>query len=68
MKTLKQWELPRNSRVKLPDGKMATFLGMDGLYAKWDLNGEFKMGNYEKFIKKGDYYEVKINEQTTTTN
>lgn len=55
MKTLKQWELPNGATVKLPDGKLATFLGMDG---RWDIKGEFIIGNYDGFINVGGYYEV----------
>jgi predicted DNA-binding protein len=31
---MEQWELPNNTIVKLPDGKLATFLKMDGMYAR----------------------------------
>lgn len=55
---MKQWQLPNNSKVKLPDGTFVTFLKMDGMYAKWDNNGEFQTGNFEKFEKENDYYKV----------
>jgi hypothetical protein len=58
MKTYKQWELPNKSKVKLEDGTIATFLKMDGMYAKWDVNGEVLTGNFEKFIKEGDMFVV----------
>ncbi len=55
---LKQWELPNNSIVTLPDGSKATFLKMDGIYAKWDQDGEFKTGNFDAFEQVGDEYKV----------
>lgn len=58
---MKQWELPNNSKVKLPDGSFATYLKMDGMYAKWDKDGEFLTGNYENLEKEEDYYKVITN-------
>jgi hypothetical protein len=58
MKTYKQWEIPNKSKVKLEDGTIVTFLKMDGMYAKWDVNGEVQTGNFEKFIKEGDMFVV----------
>ena len=55
---MKQWELPNSSKVKLPDGTFVKFLKMDGMYAKWDNNGEFQTGNFSGFKKVDDYYEV----------
>jgi hypothetical protein len=46
---MKQWELKNNSKVEIPDGRIVTFLKMDGMYAKWDDNGELKTGNFEEF-------------------
>jgi len=57
-KYLKQWELPNNSKVKLLDGTFATYLRMDGMYAKWDNKGEFQTGNFDKLKKEEDYYLV----------
>lgn len=55
---MKQHELPNNSKVKLPSGSFATFKKMDGMYAQWEENGEFKIGNFEEFEKIDDYYQV----------
>lgn len=55
---MKQWELENNSKVELPDGTFAIFIKMDGLYAKWDVQGEWKTGNYEAFEKTKDGYKV----------
>lgn len=57
-KVLKQWELPHNSKVKLESGKFVTFLKMDGMYAQWDEDGRFCIGNFGGFIKKENYYQV----------
>lgn len=46
---MKQWDLPHNSTVILPNGEEVTFLKMDGMYAKWDDKGEFKTGNFSEF-------------------
>jgi len=61
-KALKQWELENNSTVELPSGKRVTFLKMDGMYAKWDDNGEFKTGNFDEFEKTHSGYKVLENE------
>lgn len=45
---MKQWDLPANSTVILPNGDTATFLKMDGMYAQWEQNGEKKIGNFDK--------------------
>ena len=56
MEKLKQWELPNNTKVEIQPGEFATFLEMDGMYAKWDLGGKFKIGNYDIIYKeKGKY-------------
>lgn len=56
---LEQWELKRGSKVKLKSGKIYTFLGMDGAYAKWeDEKGEFCVGNFDKFAKTKEGYRV----------
>ena len=57
---MKQWELPNNSKVKLPDGRMITFVKMDGVYAHWDVGGVLKIGSYKEFgfEKEGGYYKV----------
>lgn len=55
---MKQWELPNNSKVHLPNGTTATFLYMDGMYAKWDVNGKRKTGNFEAFEATEDGYKV----------
>lgn len=56
---MKQWQLKNNSKVQLPDGKIVTFLKMDGMYAKWNDNGEFKTGNFDEFEKTDFGYKVK---------
>lgn len=56
--TYKQWELPNNSKVLLPDGRFIIFLKMDGMYAKWKVGDEIKTGNYKHFEKVDDYYKV----------
>jgi len=56
---LKQWELPNNSKVELPDGTIATFLNMDGAYAHWDVDGKLQIGNFNEFIKEDGIYKVK---------
>lgn len=58
MPTLNQWELPNNSIVTLPNGSKAVFLHMDGAYARWDQDGEFKTGNFDAFEKVGEEYKV----------
>ena len=59
MLNLKQWELPNNSKVMLPDGTTITFKGMDGMYAHWEQDGKLKIGNFSNgFIKVNDYYKV----------
>ena len=58
MKELRQWELPNNSSVTLADGSKAVFLHMDGMYAKWDVDGELKTGNFEAFEKIEGGYKV----------
>ncbi len=55
---MKQWELKNNSRVLLPEGKVVTFLKMDGSYAHWDDNGELRIGNFEEFEETEDGYKV----------
>jgi len=55
---MKQWELTNNSKVELPDGSFATFLKMDGMYAKWDKDGEFLTGNYDTFEETEFGYKV----------
>ncbi len=58
MKTYKQWEIPNNSRVVLKDGTEATYLKMDGMYAQWDVNGDMKIGNFDKLEEVGNHYKV----------
>lgn len=60
MKTLKQWELPFNSQVVLPDDTEAVFLYMDGMYAKWMQDGKKVTGNFAEFELRedGKYYVV----------
>ena len=53
-----QWQLPNNSKVKLPSGEVVTFLKMDGRYAKWNEGGKFVTGNFKSFKKVGNYFEV----------
>lgn len=55
-KIIKQWELPFGAKVKLEDGKIVTFKHMDGMYAKWDVDGQLATGNFYGFTKEGDYY------------
>ena len=57
---LKQWELPNNTEVILEDGSVATFLKMDGMYAKWNHDGEFKTGNFAAILQgeDGKYYAL----------
>lgn len=56
---IKQHNIPNNSKVKLPDGSMATFLKMDGMYAHWiDGDGNFAIGNFRWFVERDGYYEV----------
>jgi len=57
--TMKQWELKNNSKVELPDGQIATFVRMDGMYAQWELKGKLLIGNYEDFKKTDFGYKVK---------
>ncbi len=57
-KTYKQWEIPNNSRVVLKDGTEAIYLKMDGMYAKWDVNGDMKTGNFEKLESVGNHFRV----------
>lgn len=56
---MKQYELPNNSIVILPDGEEVKFLKMDGMYAQWEENGELKIGNFKEFEKVGDKFKVK---------
>lgn len=58
-KPLRQWELPNNSVVTLPDGTTAIFLKMDGMYAKWDVDGELKTGNFDEFEETEGGYRAK---------
>ena len=55
---MKQYELPNNAIVILPGGTEAKFLRMDGMYATWEEDGEFKIGNFENFEKVGEKYKV----------
>lgn len=57
-KVYKQWELPNNSKVILSGGEEITFRRMDGMYAQWIQDGELKIGNFEGFIKKDNYFIV----------
>lgn len=68
MKTYHQWELKNDSIVELPDGTRATFVAMDGMYAKWIQNGEHKIGNFEKFEKTDFGYKVKTKNEKKHTN
>lgn len=56
---MKQWELPEGSTVILKDGSEAKFIGMDGLYAKWEVDGELKIGNFEELEEKDGKFFVK---------
>lgn len=62
---MKQWELENNSKVKLPDGTIATFIKMDGKYARWNKNGRIKIGNFEDFEKTKFGYRVKEQNEHT---
>jgi len=56
---MKQWELPNNSTVVLPDGTTATYLKMDGMYAQWLLpNGTIAIGNYQNIERKDGIWHV----------
>jgi hypothetical protein len=55
---MKQHELKNNSEVELPDGKRVKFIKMDGMYAKWDVDGELKTGNFEEFEETEFGYKV----------
>lgn len=56
---MKQWELPNNSTVVLPDGTTAIYQQMDGMFAQWLHDGELKVGNYENIeLRDGVYYAV----------
>lgn len=59
MKTYKQWEIPNGSKVKLWNGEIITFNGMDGVYARWtNAKGKLMRGNFKEFVKEGDYFMV----------
>jgi hypothetical protein len=60
MKTYKQYELPNNSKVQLPDGEIVKFLKMDGMYAQWEQKGKLAIGNFESFILEDGVYKVKV--------
>lgn len=62
---MKQYELKNDSIVELSNGKRVTFLKMDGMYAKWDDEGEFKTGNFEDFEETDFGYKVKETNETT---
>ena len=50
--------LPKGAKVKLENGKIIKFLGMDGAYGKFDDNGEFLIAKfYDGFIKEGEFYK-----------
>lgn len=55
---MKQWELKNNSKVELPNGQIAVFVKMDGMYAQWRLDGKLKIGNYEDFEETDFGYRV----------
>jgi len=55
---MKQWELPNNVTVILPDKSTATFLKMDGMYAHWDVGGKRMIGNYDNIELIDGVYEV----------
>lgn len=55
---MKQWELPNNTVVELPDGTLATFLKMDGMYAHWDIGGELQIGNYDNIERVDGVFKV----------
>ena len=58
---MEQWELKNNSKVKLADGRIVTFIKMDGMYAHWDIGGMLKTGNYQKFEKvENKEYKYKV--------
>lgn len=54
---IKQWDLPKHCTVQFKDGSTAEYLGMDGMYAKWNADGQFQIGNFEGFTKEGDVYK-----------
>ena len=55
---MKQWQLKNNSKVELPSGKMVDFLKMDGMFAKWDVDGEMQTGNFDEFEQTENGYKV----------
>lgn len=59
---LKQWELPNDCQVVLPDGREVTFLKMDGMYAKWQTEDGMATGNFDSFVRRKEKYYVLDNE------
>ena len=53
---IEQWNLPYGAKVKLDNDTIAIFKHMDGMYAKWDIDGELGTGNFKGFKKVDDYY------------
>lgn len=60
-KILKQWDLKKGDKVKLPDNMILVFHHMDGMYAKWfdEKDTEQKdllTGSFHALRKEGKYY------------
>jgi hypothetical protein len=55
-----QWDLPKGAKIKLPDGKILTFEGQDGMYGKWTTeDGGFGIAAFrDGFVKVGKFYKI----------
>lgn len=52
-KIIKTWNLPVGAELILKNGEVIKFLGMDGMYGKWEQRGEFKIGSFDRIEVRG---------------